>query len=104
MIIREWRGRTSRARSSDYPEHFRNEVVPGLRRIQGFLGALLSRRESDDRVEFVVLTRWTSMEAIHAFAGPAPENAVVEPAAIAALTDYDATVRHYDVLEDIFTG
>jgi heme-degrading monooxygenase HmoA len=104
MIIREWRGRTTRARSSGYPEHFRNEVIPGLRKIQGFLGASLSQRLSDDQVEFVVLTRWTSMEAIRAFAGPALEKAVVEPGAIAALTDYDATVRHYEVLENISSG
>ena len=101
MIIREWRGRTSRAKSSDYPEHFRSVVIPELRRIQGFLGAFLSQRQCDDKVEFVVLTRWTSTEAIQAFAGPTLEKAVVEPAAIAALTDYDDTVRHYDVLEDI---
>jgi len=54
-------------------------------------------------VEFLVLTRWTSMEAIRAFAGPNPERAVVEPGAIAALTAYDEEVRHYEVL-DVISG
>jgi hypothetical protein len=41
------------------------------------------------------------MDAIRAFAGSNPEKAVVEPAAIAALTDFDQTVRHYEVLDAI---
>jgi heme-degrading monooxygenase HmoA len=101
MVIREWRGRTSRVRSAEYPRHFRNSVVPDLRKVPGFLGALLSEQQQGDRVEFLVLTRWSSMDAIQAFAGCNPEKAVVEPGAISALTDYDQVVRHYEVLEVI---
>jgi heme-degrading monooxygenase HmoA len=98
MVIREWRGRTSQARSAEYPRHFRTSVVPVLRRVHGFLDASLSERRQGDQVEFLVLTRWISMEAIREFAGSDPEAAVIEPGAIAALNDYDHTVRHYDVL------
>ena len=101
MIIREWRGRTSATRSEEYPRHFRNAVVPDLRRVPGFLGAMLTQRQDGERVEFVVLSRWTSMDAIRAFAGSDPDRAVVEPGAVAALTDYDQTVRHYEVQEDV---
>lgn len=41
------------------------------------------------------------MDAIRAFAGDHPDKAVVEPGAIAALADYDPTVRHYDVVEHV---
>lgn len=41
------------------------------------------------------------MDAIRAFGGSNPERAVVEPGAVAALTDYDKTVRHYQVLEAV---
>jgi heme-degrading monooxygenase HmoA len=101
MVIREWRGRTSHVRSAEYPRHFRSSVVPDLRKVRGFLGAFLSERLQGDQVEFLVLTRWTSMDAIRAFAGSNPEKAVVESGAIAALTDYDQTVRHYEVLDSI---
>jgi hypothetical protein len=57
MIIRAWRGRTSRARSDAYPKHFRAVVVPELRRVPGFLGAQLSQRSMGGKVEFLVLTR-----------------------------------------------
>jgi heme-degrading monooxygenase HmoA len=101
LIIREWRGRAPRSRAGEYPAHFRTRVVPELRNVPGFLGATLSQREEGERVEFVVLTRWTSLDAVRAFAGDDLERAVVEPGAIAALSDYDHTVRHYDIVEEI---
>jgi hypothetical protein len=52
-------------------------------------------------VEFLVLTRWRSIEAIRAFAGDEITRAVVEPGAVAPLIDFDATVTHYEVLEEI---
>jgi heme-degrading monooxygenase HmoA len=71
-----------------------------LRALPGFLGAYLSKRPIGDRIEFLVLTRWQSLDAIRAFAATDPEKAVVEPGAVAALVDFDATVQHYEVLED----
>jgi heme-degrading monooxygenase HmoA len=104
MIIREWRGRTSRARRAAYPQHFRSVVLPELRGVRGFLGAFLSERQEGEQVEFLVLTRWSSMEAIHAFAGSDPERSVVESGAVAALEEYEERVRHYEVLEEASCG
>ena len=101
MIIREWRGRASPLRAEAYPKHFREKVVPELRHLPGFIGADLSQRQLDDKVEFLVLTRWQSMDAIRAFAGADVENAVVEPGAVAALIEYDTSVRHYEVIERV---
>jgi len=101
MIIREWRGRSSRDRVEAYPAHFRNVVLPELRGIAGFVSATLSRRDQGETIEYLVLTRWQSIDAIRAFAGNAPDKAVVEPSAVATLTDYDDSVRHYEVVEDV---
>jgi heme-degrading monooxygenase HmoA len=101
MIIREWRGRANSAMAGAYPKHFRENVVPELRRVPGFVGAHLSRRQIDGKTEFLVLTRWQSMDAIRTFAGTDVEKAVVEPGAVAALTEFDARVRHYEVIEDV---
>jgi heme-degrading monooxygenase HmoA len=100
MIIREWRGRADRDNADAYPEHFRRSVLPELRGIAGFLGATLSRRDDGEWVEYLVLTHWRSMDAIRAFAGADPGKAVVEPDAVAALIDFDGTVRHYEIVED----
>ncbi len=100
MIIREWRGRAAWARADAYPLHFRGAVLPALRRSPGFLGASLSQRRLADRVEFLVLTRWQSLDAIRAFTGDDLDTAVVEPAGVAALLDFDRTVQHYETIEE----
>ena len=101
MIVREWRGRASRANREAYPEHFRRKVLAELESIEGFLGATLLGGEAGEQIEFVVLTRWASMSAIAAFAGRDLDRAVVEPEAIAALLSFDSVVRHYRVLEEV---
>jgi heme-degrading monooxygenase HmoA len=101
MIIREWRGRARLDRAEAYPKHFRESVAPELKNIAGFLGADLCRSLTGDRIEFLVVSRWRSMEAIRAFAGDEPGKAVVEPGAIAALEEFDAFVRHYETIETL---
>jgi heme-degrading monooxygenase HmoA len=99
MIIREWRGRAGRSQADAYPRHFRERVISELREVPGFMGAQLSRRDVDGGVEFLVLTRWQSMDAIRGFAGMEVDKAVVEPGAAAALVEFDERVRHYEVVE-----
>jgi heme-degrading monooxygenase HmoA len=101
MIIREWRGRANPSQAHAYPKHFREKVIPELRHVPGFAGAQLAQRQLDDKIEFLVLTRWRSMDAIRAFAGKDVEKAVVEPGAVAALIEFDSHVRHYEVVEEV---
>ena len=100
MVIREWRGRADLSKAQAYPAHFREKVLPELRHVPGFLGAQLNRRQVDDKIEFLVLTRWQSMDAIRGFAGADIAKAVFEPGAVAALADFDASVRHYEVIAE----
>ena len=69
MIIRTWRGRAAPAEPDAYPQHFRFTVLPALKEIKGFLGASLLRHDRPDEIEFLVMTRWESLEAVRAFAG-----------------------------------
>jgi heme-degrading monooxygenase HmoA len=100
MIVRAWRGRAAATNANAYVEHFRNTVLPELHRIDGFRGASLLRKDRGMEVEYVVLSRWASTEAIRAFAGNEVEKAVVEPQAVAALIDFDREVEHYLVVEE----
>jgi heme-degrading monooxygenase HmoA len=100
MIVRTWRGRAPADKPEDYTAHFNETVLPALRALPGFVQAMLLRRATPEGFEFLVLTMWTSLEAVKAFAGERYERAVVEPAAAAALESFDATVEHYDVLTD----
>src|ERR1043166_4488997 len=98
MIIRSWRGRAAPDRAHVYAHHFLDDVLPTLETIPGFLGATLMRRVDAGEIEFVVQTRWESMQAIEQFAGTTTDVAVVDPAAQAALVSYDHIVLHYEVL------
>lgn len=101
MIVRSWRGRASRSNASSYVEFFKRKVLPILRGIEGFAGASLLRQSRPNDVEFLVLTRWASLDAIRTFAGNDIRNAVVEPEAAALLTSFDPTVEHFEVVEEM---
>ncbi len=103
-IVRSWRGRASAAKPDAYPAHFAHSVLPALRGIDGFLGASLLREAQGETIEFLVLTRWASLAAVRAFAGADLDRAVVEPEAVAALLSFDATVRHYEVVQEVLAG
>ena len=103
MIARTWSGRTTLAKQHAYIAHFTTNVLPELRRLDGFVTASLLRQERGDEVAIFVITTWASKEAIRAFAGNDIERAVVEPEAVDALTSYDATVQHWDIVDSAGT-
>ena len=78
--------------------HVETAVFPKLQRLEGYVGGRVLRRTLDQRVEFMVLTEWSSLTAIRAFAGDALDRAVVEPEAQAILSDYDTHVEHFEVV------
>lgn len=99
MIVRIWKGWANPAQSEAYPAHFHRAVLPDLRATEGFLGAQLLRSDLPGQIEFMVITRWASLDAIRAFAGETLDKAVVEPGAVAALERFDETVLHYEVVD-----
>ena len=100
MIARVWTARTTPAQALAYAEHLRVHVVPALRRVSGYAGMKLLERPLSGAVEVVVITFWQSAEAIRAFAGADPEQAVVADEAAALLTDFDRRVQHYEVVAE----
>ena len=50
-------------------------------------------------MEFLVVTRWESLDAIVKFAGADAEAAVVPPHVQSMMIEYDQRVRHYEVVE-----
>jgi heme-degrading monooxygenase HmoA len=61
--------------------------------------ASILKRELEHGVEFLIVTRWESLEAIRAFAGPDAETAVVPENVQTMMLEYDRRVRHYWVVE-----
>lgn len=98
MIARMWRGRAVGANADAYAAVFQNEVLHELKRVAGFRGAYLLRRDDADATELVTLTLFDSLDAVRGFAGEVYDTAIVSPAARAVLRDYDRTVRHYTIV------
>jgi mannose-6-phosphate isomerase-like protein (cupin superfamily) len=101
VIARRWTARAEGSEQADaYAAHFERSVRPQLERTEGFLGATIERVRSDVGIEIVVVTRWTSIDAIRAFAGEDMSVAVVEPEARAVLARFDTRVRHIELADD----
>jgi heme-degrading monooxygenase HmoA len=99
MISRLWRGLAKPAHADSYVQHLREETFPKLGNIPGFVDASILRRRADQGIEFLIVTRWNSMEAIEQFAGRDSDVAVVPEKVQEMMIDYDRTVRHYEVLD-----
>lgn len=98
MITRLWHGWTTRENADAYETLLQTKILPGIFRIQGYLGAYLLRRAMDEGVEFVTLTLWDSLAAVQAFAGDDQAHAVVPPEAHQLLSHFDETSLHYETV------
>lgn len=97
MIARLWRGWTSIENADAYEKLLREQVLPGLRQIDGYRGGYILRQEGNDEVEFVVMNLFESLEAVRAFAGPDYTIPVFEPEARELLSKVEPLAHHYEV-------
>jgi heme-degrading monooxygenase HmoA len=86
-------------RARDYVKHLRTETLPTLRKTSGFVDASILSRPLGAGVEFLIVTRWQSMDAIASFAGADLEAAVVPAEVAEMMIEYDRRVRHFEVLD-----
>jgi uncharacterized protein YciI/heme-degrading monooxygenase HmoA len=96
-ILRRWTARTTEALLPKYLDHFSKNVLPELRRVNGYLGANVSTQLTGSKAEILVETSWRSLDSIRNFAGPDLESAVVAQEAAALLKDFDRRVRHFEL-------
>ena len=101
MISRIWHGWTTPGNADAYESLLRTEIFHGIenRRIAGFMGIDLLRRDHPNEVEFVTIMWFTSRDAVRGFSGDDYELAVVPPPARALLSRFDARSAHYEVQE-----
>ena len=99
MISRQWRGLAKSNQAQNYVKHLRTETFPALRKIPGFVDASILSRPVGGGVEFLVVTRWESLDSVTKFAGVDPEAAVVPAEVAAMMIDYDQRVTHFEVIE-----
>jgi hypothetical protein len=97
MIARHWRGWTKLENADAYEDLLKREVLPGLKKIDGYRGGYVFRRPSDREVEFVVVNFFDSIVAVERFAGANYAVPVFEPEAKALLSRAEPEAAHYEV-------
>ena len=98
-ISRIWHGWTTPANADKYEAMLKEEIFVGIeeRRIKGFRGIQLLRRQAGAEVEFVTIMAFDSLEAVREFAGEDYEACVVPAKARAVLAHFDQRSQHYEV-------
>jgi heme-degrading monooxygenase HmoA len=98
MIARVWSARCPPAHAGAYAHHLRSAVLTEVQSLEGYRGATLLQRPAGDDVEITVITWWSSLADVRAFAGHDVERAVISKEARALLSHADDRVRHFDVV------
>lgn len=98
MVIRHWSAQTTHAQAPAYADHLRNQVLPTVKKIDGYAGAMLLQREAAEEVEIIVTTLWQSLDSIREFAGAELEEAVVSDEAVSLLTQLNQRGKHYELM------
>jgi len=104
MISRVWHGWTTPENADAYEALLKSEIFTGIknRKIAGYRGIHLFRRNLVQEVEFVTIMWFDSIEAIMTFAGEDYEIAVVPPKARTLLSRFDERSQHYEVKASIW--
>ena len=80
MIMRIWHGWTKRGKDAEaYDRILREEILPGIHRVDGYKGSWLLRRDAGNEVEFVTMTTWDSWKSIEEFAGKGRSKSFIHP-------------------------
>ncbi|MGH8866795.1 MAG: antibiotic biosynthesis monooxygenase [Actinomycetes bacterium] len=99
MVGRMWRGSVRREQGDAYAAYMSETGLRGYASTPGNLGAYMLRRDVEEHSEFVMVSLWESMDAVHAFAGDDPEIAVFYPEDDAFLVDRDLHATHWTVTD-----
>jgi len=101
MICRLWRGWTTPDNAVAYERIVRGEVIPAIeaRRIPGFGGIDLMKREVGQEVEFQTMMWFDDLDAVRAFVGDDYSVSHVPEPARAVLSRFDQRAAHYEVID-----
>ena len=90
---------TTPGNADKYEALLKEEIFVGIqnRKIRGFNGIQLLRREVGQEIEFVTIMLFDSLDSIREFAGEDYEVAVVPEKAREVLSRFDERSQHYEI-------
>lgn len=100
MIVRTWHGRTRLVDAGVYETFMRERAGPDYDSVPGLRRAVFTRRDEGDEAHFLLVTFWTDMEAVKAFAGADPAKAKYYPEDDRYLLEKEAVALNHEVFFD----
>jgi len=103
MIYRIWHGWTTQENADTYENLLKREIFPTIasKKISGYRGIQLLRRQLDNEVEFITIMQFDSLAAVKQFAGEDYEKSYVPEKAKKVLLKHDDRSQHYEIKESI---
>jgi antibiotic biosynthesis monooxygenase (ABM) superfamily enzyme len=100
MITRIWHGWTTPENAAPYQALLQDEIFVGIaaRKVEGYRGISLLRRDLAGEVEFVTIMSFDSIAAVKKFAGEDYEAAVVPLKAQQLLVRFDKRSAHFETI------
>ena len=98
MIARLWHGRVPAAKAAAYRAFLIERAIPDYRAVTGNLGVRVLERRDGDVVHFQTLTFWSSLGAIHGFAGADATRAKYYAEDADYLLEMEERVQHWEVV------
>ena len=99
MIARIWHGRTVASKADAYEKYLNDAGVSKIQKVPGNLGVEVLRRNQGGMTDFIVISYWTSLDAVKNYAGS--DYAKVRPLDRDRefLVDPEPEVAHYEVVK-----
>jgi hypothetical protein len=100
-IKRVWHGWTTSGNANRYQQLLLTEVIPGIeaKRIRGYQGIEVLRRDLPDEVEFATIMTFESLQYVIDFQGEDYTRSYVPDAAKKLLKSWDHASVHYETVE-----
>jgi heme-degrading monooxygenase HmoA len=96
-IARVWHGRVPAERADEYSAYLANAITK-FRTLPGNLGYEMLRDDAGPETHFMVVSYWTSADAIHAYAGEDITRTRALPRDQEFLIDPEPTVHNYRMM------
>jgi len=106
MIKRLWHGWCTTANADIYQNLLLDEVLPGIeaRKIAGYRGTEVLRREGRGEVEFITIMTFDSLQNVIDFQGEHYERCYVPDAAKSVLKRWDLISAHFESVAERVVG
>lgn len=98
VLIRVFRASVKRGKTDEFRSFFLNEALPLVRSQEGLLSATVGLPSEDKQNEFLMISKWESVDSLKKFAGEEWSQAVIDPREAHLLSD--TAVHHYYQFEN----